>query len=508
MMATLLADTFEAESTANRQRRHGELLWWMSYLAVVTTGLMIAAVAYVRSDQLYFGISLTCLVLLWATWIRFPRVGLGLTVGFALVGDLVTVSWFPFNKNLSSVESVMYFADSISISPLELTTVLGLGVAAYRNVAATGRPFRSSALNRPFLLFSVFLLLGLGLGLNRGGDTRAAIYEIRPLILLPLMYLLIVNVCTSRQDYRRMIWAAGTAIVIQSILSLVFLSTIERNTRDQLDSLNEHGSAISANLLLVMLVTSFTFRRSSGVLRTMLLVALGPIGFVYIIAERRAAIVALVAAMLLLAIVLFWRQRRTFWKVVPIAIVIALGYLGAFWNSQSSAGFPAQAVKAVIAPDQISLADQSSDQYRMIENFDLFATIRSAPLTGIGFGRPFLRPIPLPDISVFEFNQYVPHNSLLWIWTKLGFLGFATTLYLLARTIMLGAARLRPMPTGTDAVVAFGAMSFVVMYAIYLYLDIAWEPRNLILLALSMGLCTGPLDDEPRRDRLNPRAIA
>ena len=34
------------------------------------------------------------------------------------------------------------------------------------------------------------------------------------------------------------------------------------------------------------------------------------------------------------------------------------------------------------------------------------------------------------------------------------------------------------------------------MFAVFLYVDIAWEPRNVVLLALSFGLCTGPLGDE------------
>ncbi len=118
-----------------------------------------------------------------------------------------------------------------------------------------------------------------------------------------------------------------------------------------------------------------------------------------------------------------------------------MAYVGAFWSSSSTIAFPAQAVKTVVAPDSLGAADQSSDQYRDIENYNLNYTIRADPIAGQGFGRPFLRPIPLADISVFELNAYLPHNSLLWIWIKMGFLGFVTVLYLFAVTLH---ARLRP----------------------------------------------------------------
>ncbi len=46
-----------------------------------------------------------------------PRVGLHLPMFFAQIVDAITVSWFPFNKNLSSKESILYFDDQLTITP-------------------------------------------------------------------------------------------------------------------------------------------------------------------------------------------------------------------------------------------------------------------------------------------------------------------------------------------------------------------------------------------------------
>ena len=90
-----------------------------------------------------------------------------------------------------------------------------------------------------------------------------------------------------------------------------------------------------------------------------------------------------------------------------------------------SLGLPGTAVKTVLFPDQLGEADRSSDLYRQIEAFDLWFTIRAE-----SDHRRRLRPAssssrsPLPDISFFEFWEYIPHNAVLWIWVKMGFFGF------------------------------------------------------------------------------------
>ncbi len=251
------------------------------------------------------------------------------------------------------------------------------------------------------------------------------------------------------------------------------------------------------NLLALVLVLAIVTPRVPRWVPWVSAISLVPVGWVYIVSQRRAAIVALGGAMVLVALHLWWRQRTTFWKIVPVVTICFVGYVGAFWSVESAAGFPAQAVKTVVAPDQVSDADASSNVYRDIEKYDLWATIRADPLDGQGFGRPFLRPIPLPDISVFEFNEYIPHNSLLWVWIKTGVGGFVTLLYLIARSMTLGTERYRRMPKGPDMVVALAMLGFVVMFAIFLFVDIAWEARNVLLLAMAFALCTGTFVERP-----------
>ncbi len=475
-----------------RRQRWGDVfIWLLGYGLVFGAGLTVAAFAFKRSYQPYIGVSLAGVILVMCGWTFRPRQTLNATVFFALIGDIVTIKWFPFNKNLSSRESILFISDGVSLSPLELVLLSGVVIVATRRIADGDRILELGAVGRPMLVFVGFAFFGLAYGMSRGGDFRAAMFEFRPLMYMPLVYFLAVALCTKSKHHRQILWVACTAVYIQSLLSMVYLLRLDAETRESLESLTEHGSAIGMNMVFMFTLASLTYRNVGGLQRALLvLLFLPPVAVVYLVSQRRAGVVTLGVAILLLLIVLFWRQRSTFWKLAPALAIVSVGYIGAFWNSESTLGFPAQAVKSVVAPGELSAKDQSSDQYRILENLNVNATIRAAPVTGLGFGQTFYRPYALPDISVFEFNGYVPHNSFLWLWIKTGFFGFVAMVYLLGRTVLIGSNRIRGAPAGSDAVTVSAALFFVVMFTVFTYVDIAWGSRNMVFLGAAIAIAT------------------
>ena len=209
----------------------------------------------------------------------------------------------------------------------------------------------------------------------------------------------------------------------------------------------------------------------------------------FILSNRRAAVVGLAAAFVVFSTMLFFRNRRAFLVLVPTVLVLMTAYTAAFWNSTSGAAFGARAVKTVFASSDISDRDSSSDLYRTIENFDLVNTIHSSPLTGVGFGKRFYQPAPLPDISFFVFYQFIPHNSILWIWLKVGYLGFVAFLFLVAAAIRAGTRASLTLPSGDLLVVTVCALSFIVMFITFAYVDIAFDTKSCLFLAVCMATC-------------------
>jgi hypothetical protein len=147
-------------------------------------------------------------------------------------------------------------------------------------------------------------------------------------------------------------------------------------------------------------------------------------------------------------------------------------------------------VKSVVAQEDQSERDRSSDIYRDLETMNIVFTIRASPITGIGFGHAFYKPFPLPPIDNFLLRDYLPHNSLLWVWMKVGVIGFLAFLYLASLAMRVGA-RAVIHSTRDDRAMTFTSVAFVIMYVVFAYVDIAWDAQNMVLLAVALAQIDG-----------------
>lgn len=479
---------------AEQQRR---LLAWICWGIVLVLGLFLAAFATrlepgrnvsVVGAQASSIALLVLVVAIVAAAIR-PLFGLYAIVFLTLIGDAVTATWFPFAKNLSSRESLLFVSDKLALSPLEILIGMTLVFWIIDVLGRRDRYVVKGPLFGATLLFMAFVLFGFFIGLSKGGDLRIALFEGRAMFVLPLVYILAINLCTPA-NLRGLAWLAICAININAVLAINYWDKLTPLQREDLESLGEHAASVQLALVILFTLTLWLYKGSSRLVRLLMLLTCIPIVAVFLIAQRRSAAIGLGVGLILLVVSLAWRHRVKFFFALPILIVCATSYTVLFWNSTSLAGFPAQAVKAVISPSEVDTKDKSSDLYRIVENYDINYTIRSAPLTGVGFGRPFLTPAPLPDISFFEFYRYIPHNSILWVWIKTGFLGFMSMMAMFALAIRVGVRSLVKERDPTNAsFIMFGIM-YVAMFAVFAFVDIAWDARSMVTLALAFALCT------------------
>jgi O-antigen ligase len=471
-----------------KQLENDAYRWWGMFATLMVFAFAAGGIAYITTPR-PFSVAFVVLVLAVLACSLRPRVGVYVIVSLTLIGDIVTTSWWPFTKNLSSKESILYLTDSVSVNPLEImlvaTTVSWL---LQRLVDPTWR-FNRGALFTPVMLFSAFVIFGFVRGkFLGGGDTRVALFEGRPLLYLPIVYILVTNLLTTRRHYRFLLLLAFAAVAIQSIFALSFYRGLADEQREVLESLSEHSATVHMNALFVFLLALLLFKCRKE-LRWFVACLVPPVLYAYFLSQRRAAMIALFVGVAVLAIVLFHRRRRMFWFFTPTAVVLALGYLAATWNAVGALGLPAQAVKTVLFPEQLSAADRSSDLYREIESYDLWFTIQQNKVLGVGFGKEFLRPVSLPDISFFEFWEYIPHNSVLWIWLKTGFLGFVAMFFLFGRAAQLGARSVLAVRTPEHAAIVVAGLAYVLMFLVFAYVDIVWDVRSTVFLALALALC-------------------
>lgn len=434
-----------------------------------------------------------------------PRYGIYLVVFLALVGDAILIYWFPFTSNLSSRESLLFLHDAVIISPLESYLVLIFISWLGRAIVQRKLDFHFGSLFWPSMAFLLFVVVGLVYGLGTGGNVEIALWESRPIFYLPMMLVLTSNLLTKRQHVVHVAWAVMLALFIEGLVGVHHYFIVLEQDLSLVEAITEHSAAIHMNTLFIFFVGLWLYR-SSLTSRIVLFLMLPPVALTYLVTQRRAAFVALAIALMLTAIILFFENRTAFWLIMPPLAIVGLVYIAIFWNSSGALAMPAQAIKSVIATDQASAKDQSSNVYRMIENVNSSFTIHQKPLTGVGFGQKFYLLVPLPDISFFIWWEYITHNSIIWIWMKTGVGGFFAMLYLIGTAVTVGVRVLWRLPRNQLSAIAMTMLLYIVMHFVYAYVDMSWDNQSMIYVGLAMGLINSlesivnrPVPVEPKR---------
>lgn len=432
-----------------------------------------------------------------------PRYGIYLLIFLSLVGDGTLTYSLPFTKNFSSAESLLYLSDALIVSPLEtyilLTFVSWLGRGAMQRKII----FYRCELFWPALAFISFIVFGLVYGIGTGGNLTIALWESRAIFYMVAMLILASNLFTERSHFHNALWFAMGALFIEGIIGSYYFLVTLRGSLAGVEAITDHSAAIHMNTLFVFVLAAWLYQTSIAK-RILLPLMVPPVVLSYLATQRRAAFVTLIVALALMTIILYKENRRAFWLIVPTAAVVGILYLGAFWNSGSALGQPAQAVKSVIAEDQANAADQSSNVYRQIENLNTGFTIHQRPLTGVGFGQKFYIVWALPDISFFEWWEYLPHNSIIWIWLKAGAGGFIAMLYLVGKTIMVGSRTLQKIHREAMGAIALTGTLYIVMHFIYAYVDISWDTQSMVYVGMTMGML-GAIERVLERPETQPR---
>ena len=503
----------QAESrTVGRQARRSIVVWRLWFAGVLgMTGLL--GISMLRSTPSLATIG-WLLFLAGAIAIFYqPRYGVYLIAGLSLVGDGLLNPWYPFVKNLSSAESLLYIGRATSFSPAEIFMVLTF--VSWLGRAAMQRKLKghTGPLFWPALAFGAFVTFGLFYGLARRGNMTIALWEVRSIYYMPMMLILTSNLLETRAQINWLIRIIVIALFVDSLAGAWFVATVLNFDLHALEAIAEHSYSVHLNSLFVLTIAVWLFR-GSRVKRVLLPLMLPVITLSYFANQRRASYITLVIALLLIAIVLFYENRKLFWLIVPAACVAGVIYLGAFWNSTGGIGGPARAIRSVIAP-QPGGRDDSSNLYRAIENVNTKFTIKQRPLTGVGFGNKFYIIVPMPDITFFVWWEYITHNSILWIWMQTGVGGFVSLLLLVGMAVIVGVRTLWRMPGGDLSAFALMATLYIVMHFIYAYVDMSWEAQSMIYVGIMMGLLNGlervvaqPVAYAPRRWPWQPEPAA
>lgn len=374
----------------------------------------------------------------------------------------------------------------LPLSPLELLLLFGVA-AAVGTTKLGARSAKSATLGWPIFLFMATVVLGVVHGLLANGDMYIGLWEVRYLLYIPACFV-IARTSLRRPEH---VWSllyfglvAATLFGVEAAyrkLALINTGLLGVNAERYF----EHDDVIFLATFLIFALSAFVFRMSGRVRMFGLLAS--PILFYALLAtNRRAGVIVLFVGLLAVALMLFVVKRKAFFMTILPIIGATVLFLALTWNASGLAGQPARAIRSIYEPDS---RDAASNIYRVIETFDISATIHESPYLGVGFGREFHMVIQLPDLSWWPFWRFETHNNVLWIWLKTGVVGYVAFWILMGSAISRAAFFTRQLTDHSLRVAALFGLVALVAVIVFGWVDLAFvSGRTTVFLGTILGM--------------------
>lgn len=384
----------------------------------------------------------------------------------------------------------------IPFSLFEVFLILG-GLAWFiRGTFYRTLKFRFGTLMLPISLYLVCVAIGLINGMATGGDFNTALFEVRGQFYFLFAYLMCLNTAEHIDEkVNTMLWVSAWAIGIKAIIcSYRFIVTDNWTTVPELGIGSHEESFFFDCFIFQFLVLKMGDIQPK--LRRVMIWLMPFVELANLANERRAATAAMalaIVALLVLSAVAFPKRRKAVSITAITIVVVASIYLPIFWNGTGTLAQPARAIKSQFAPDP---RDASSNEYRDAENQNLMFTMRVNPVIGYGYGKPIREVTAMVDLTgVDPLVLYLTHNQILWVWMRVGTVGFYLFWILITTIIMQGCWVLKdPFANESVRAAAIIVVLIFIMEMVFGLLDmqIANE-RNDLYCGLWAGLTSAML---------------
>jgi hypothetical protein len=391
----------------------------------------------------------------------------------------------------------------VLLNPIELLVLLALLVWVLH--AALDRRI---ALPRSPLAVGFLLLFGLALfaeirGLAAGADLRESLRELRPFVYLGIFYFLAAQLLTRPGMLRVLLWTLVIGSGIKGMQGTLEFFGI-RGSLLRPEAILAHEEAVFFGVFLLLTAALWIFDGPSR-LRAVA-TALAPLVLIANVGNsRRSAWLILGAGLIALYAIACVRLQHRRKSLVAggllIGGLVGLVYLPLFWNGSGGFSQPARAVRSIVDPDP---RDFASNLYRQQEDANLQLNIqRSMPL-GAGFGVPIDYALPIQDLTRSNpYLRFVPHNTILYLWMRLGLLGTLAFWWLMGAAFM-AACRLARFPDRRLALFGIIAVCALIAYLLEGYYDLG---LSWFRIGVFMGCLLGGVEAAGRLSRMSDARV-
>ena len=399
-------------------------------------------------------------------------------------------------QNLNKFISI----EALKFSGVFLLVACLLVVRGYRVLSGRARDTKGSLQPAAPVIWCVVLAVltivaSVTFGALRGGDLQMAKIQVQAYLqLLAVAYLFSVSL-RGQRDYRFLAAAIIAAACVKAVMALWVRSILPPLVSDQWGVLREmeyatnHGDSLLFACAIAILAGPLFYRPTARHVRGFLLLA--PVIVAGIVANDRRIAWAEVAIVMFVLLAmnrqsLFTRRAA---RIGILASPVLLAYAIVGWSSPSRVFAPVQLVRSLVEAERIDGSIDRSTLFRDVENFNLAYTFQSNPVLGIGFGHPFRQLVQGDDLSIFVEYPFLPHNSMLGLWSFTGAAGFTGIFAIIVVTLFLGARSHAHATSPHHGIAATAAIGCIGSYAIQLWADIGFsEPPTIFLVGLAIAV--------------------
>ncbi len=353
-----------------------------------------------------------------------------------------------------------------TIRPFDVCMLLVLGYASLKQKSGARqlRPMR-----RSILVALGTILASFALGLARGGDGRAASWQVYLLLSSILLAFTLAAVLQTAEHYVALLYTVLAAGLYHAVMAIAFFVFYVRPGGVNLGALGDYLSLHDDTVLWTVGLVFIILRLFQFPTRRVRLLAAFAIPILLLAIQlnhRRLAWIslggALVAMYFLTPMGVVKRRIR---RIVTIAGPVLLLYAVIGW------GRPEGFFRPLRAFESVSSAQDNSTKARNVENLGLIATANQGWLLGNGWGHKYIEISNKYQIHAFELWPYVPHNSVLGLFAYTGYLGFLGYWMMLPTAAFFHARTARYAPRAEDRFVGVVGMMQILICADQWYGD-------------------------------------
>lgn len=351
-----------------------------------------------------------------------------------------------------------------------------------RGLGALPNPMKLAFLT----FFSAIVLLELR-GLARGGDFKNSLWQVRQLFWLPVLGVLFGHALKSAQARLWLLRVVMGVAAVRALVGIYYYFAIARPAGEQPAYVTTHSDSMLAVVAILIAACALVSKPSRD--HFLLNVVLQPVLFLgLIVNDRRIAFVSLFGGAIALLLLAPRSLQRRLMRYALYALPLAVGYIAVGWNSTASLFRPVQIVRSVTEQDD------DSSKTRDIENYNLIVTLKANPVLGSGFGHEYREVVQANRVDQFFAQyKYIAHNSVLWLLSLSGFLGFAAVWLVFPVAVLIALRVFRAAEATADLAVSYGAIATVVAFVVQAWGDMGLQSWMGTLLVAAFTGATGAM---------------